>query len=281
MIAGIINKVGRATHINPAKPELEKDWRKWLRFYFPYAIKAEFAKWHEEYWDWLWKLEQGKPHPDCDAFFMMVARGAGKTSSGQLGVIALGALKKRHYGWLISRTQKQANDKLLEIREAVGRTKGTAFARDYPGMANVRIDENGHSLGWKATRLYTEDGFVLDALGLDSASRGAKVFFQRPDFFMPDDIDDSKDSPLVVEKNIKTLTQDLLPAGDLKCSAVLGLQNLIHKSSIFSRIADGRAEFLTDRKIACGGPVPAVLNLKTEKIGLKDIIQSGEATWPA
>ena len=42
------------------------------------------------------------------------------------------------------------------------------------------------------------DDFIVEAIGLDMVARGANIIFQRPDFFMPDDIDALHDSLYVV-----------------------------------------------------------------------------------
>lgn len=257
-----------------------EEWESWLREMFPNAVRSGFASHHIEFWQWIFELELGIPHPTADAFFAIWSRRGGKTTNGQLGVITVGALRKRRYGWLISRTQSQANDKLLEIRQTLNKSAGGEFARQFPAMATAKVDDGNHSLGWRATRLYTSDDYIMDAIGLDTATRGAKVDFQRPDFMVPDDLDSPRDSALVIEKNIQTLTRDILPAGsdDL---AVLGLQNLIHKNGIFARIADGRADFLRRRKISGGAPIPALRQFSYTENDDGTYTVAGVPTWEA
>src|ERR1700754_501439 len=161
------------------------------------------APYHRDFWKWLWLLERDKPHPEFDAFFAIWSRRCGKTTSGQLAVVVVGALKKRRYGWLLSRTQAQANQKLLTVRQAIGKM-GSEFLTSYPHMAKART-EDGYNLGWSTERLICgdDDGrFVLESIGLDQAVRGANIDFVRPDFIMPDDLDNLHDSHYVVEKNI-------------------------------------------------------------------------------
>lgn len=263
--------------------ELEADYTDWLTRYYPKAVSRPMASYHREFWDWLWKLECDKPHPEYDAFFGIWSRGCGKTTSGVLSVAVLGALKKRRYGWLLSRTQAQANQKLLTLRSAISKI-GTGFLDAYPHMAKARTID-GHNLGWNTQQLICgddDDRFVMESIGLDMAVRGANVDFVRPDFIMPDDIDSLHDSHHVVEKNVQTLTRSVLPAGSNDL-VVLGLQNLIHRDSIFAQIADGRAKFLLNR---CGDTaIPAFEGdfkyeeRETEK-GLRFFITSGTPTWP-
>src|SRR5262245_38827312 len=240
----------------PSRDALERDYAAWLKHYYPPAVSRPMAFYHREFWDWLWQIECGLPHPEYDAFFCIWPRRGGKTTSGQLAIAVLGALKKRRYGWLLSRTQAQANQKLLTVRQAIGKM-GSAFLASYPHMAKART-EDGYNLGWTTQRLICgddDDRFIVESIGLDTAVRGANIEFQRPDFIMPDDIDSLHDSPYVIEKNIETLTKSILLAGSSD-KVVLGLQNLIHQDSIFAQIADGRARFLTNRYVS--GPVPAL-----------------------
>lgn len=267
---------------DPHLADVERDYILWLTRYYPKAVSKPMAVFHRELWNWVWLIEQDKPHPEYDAFFGIWSRRGGKTTSGQLAVAALGARKKRRYGWLLSRTQAQANQKLLTIRSAISRM-GSDFLRDYPHMAKAKT-EDGQNLGWNTTRLICSDGssddFIVESIGLDMAVRGANIEFQRPDFIMPDDIDNLHDSHHVVEKNIETFTKSILLAGT-DSKVVLGLQNLIHRDSIFAQIEDGRAKFLRNRFVSF---YPALLGefsyeeRETSK-GLRYFITSGIPTW--
>jgi hypothetical protein len=270
---------------DPVVAEIERDYTRWLTRYYPKAVSKPMAFYHRELWQWVWQIELDKPHPEYDAFFGIWSRRCGKTTSGQLAIAAVGALKKRHYGWLLSRTQAQANQKLLTIRQSIGRMDG-AYLHDYPHMAKART-EDGQNLGWNTTRLICSDGdndFIVEAIGLDMAVRGANIEYQRPDVILPDDIDSLHDSLHVIEKNIETLTKSILLAGT-NDKIVLGLQNLIHRDSIFAQIADGRAKFLMNRLVSGGGPIPALEgDFKYEERetprGPRYFILSGIPTWP-
>lgn len=118
----IVAEVGAAHTIKHSaggcrRREVEKDYLDWLTRYYPKAISKPMAFYHRELWDWVWQIELDQPQPEGDdAFFGIWPRRGGKTTSGQLAIASLGARKKRHYGWLLSRTQPQANQKLLNIR---------------------------------------------------------------------------------------------------------------------------------------------------------------------
>jgi hypothetical protein len=143
------------------------------------------------------------------------------------------------------------------------------------------IGKFGNPRGWRRNRLRTESGFTIDAIGLDTAARGVKLESQRPDFMVIDDVDSEVDSTFAVDKKIKVLTKKLLPSGSSDL-AVLAVQNLVHQNSIFARLADGRADFLADRKVS--GPFPAVRDLTYEKRDMpggipRYVITGGTPLW--
>jgi hypothetical protein len=146
----------------------------------------------------------------------------------------------------------------------------------YPEFAHPKVNKIGTLQGWRHNRLWTAGGFVIDAIGIDSAKRGAKLDWQRPDLLCPDDIDNEHDTAQAVKKKIKTLTRRLILAGS-KELAVICAQNLVHSDSIFSQLADGRATFLARRKVS--GPHPALTGFAYETRHGKTVITAGEPTW--
>lgn len=91
-----------------------------------------------------------------------------------------------------------------------------------------------------------------------------------------DDLDNKLDNPGQTAKKITTLTTSLLPAGSPDV-AVIGIQNLIIPNGLFSRMADGRADFLRERIVS--GPHPAVRNLTYEMRGGRYVITGGQSIW--
>jgi hypothetical protein len=272
----------KGLHDAGPRAERERDYTAWLRCYYPQAVTKEMAYYHREFWEWLWQIELGKPHPRYDAFFCIWPRRGGKTTSGQLAIAVVGAKKLRRYCWLLSRTQLQANQKLLTVRQAIGRM-GSAFLADYPHMAKARTEE-GYNLGWSTQRLVCgddEDRFIVEAIGLDMAVRGANIEFIRPDFIMPDDLDALHDSHYVTEKNIETLTKSILLAGSSD-KVVLGLQNLIHADSIFAQVYDDRAQFLKRRYVSYAPALEGDFKYEERMTpeGSRFVILSGTPTWP-
>lgn len=248
-----------------------EDWRGWLSKKFPESVevngKPEFALHHEEAWEWLWAIE---PDSDPAPFIGIWSRGGGKSTFAELGAAALGIRRKRRYVLYVRDTQERADDSVSNI----------AALLESAGVER-QVNKYGQSRGWRRNRVRAADGFTVDALGLDVAGRGVKLENQRPDVIIFDDIDGRHDSIRITEKKIATITDSLLPAGTSNV-AVLGIQNLIIPNGIFSRLADGRADFLSGRIVS--GPHPAVKDLETEKRerpdgSLRDVIVGGIATW--
>lgn len=248
----------------------ETDWRAWLTGVFPAYVSDGFAPHHEAFWRWAWAIEDGADAPPLVAVW---PRGGAKSTSAELACVAFGARERRRYGLYICATQDQADD---HVGNVGGMLESAGIARLYPEMARKATGKFGNPKGWRRNRLWTASGFVLDALGLDTAARGVKLDDQRPDLFVLDDLDSELDTPATVERKITTLTRKLLPAG-AGHAVTLAIQNLVHDDSIFARLVDGRAEFLSRRIVS--GPVPAVRDLVTVRREGRTIIVGGEPTW--
>jgi phage terminase large subunit-like protein len=173
----------------------------------------------------------------------------------------------------VSETQDQADD---HVQNIAARLESPVLETFYPDLGQRMVGKFGNSKGWRRNRLRTAAGFTVDAIGLDSAARGAKVDDDRPDLLVFDDVDDETDTLALVEKKERLLTRKLLPAL-APDAAVLGVQNLVHAESVFARLADGRADYLIDRVVS--GPHKAVDGLAYEQRGGRFVITAGEATW--
>lgn len=245
-------------------------WQEWLRVLFPGHVAQGFSDRHAALWEWVWDLRAGvRPRP----FVAIWPRGGGKSTSAELAVVAMAARRVRRYGLYVCETQDQADD---HVQNIAGLLESRQVEVYYPRLAERAVSKYGNSRGWRRNRLRTASGFTIDAIGLDSAARGAKVDEHRPGYMVLDDLDGELDSAATADKKTLTLTRKLLPAGagDM---AVLAVQNLVHSNSIFARLADGRADFLLDRVVS--GPHPAVEGLVTEQRGDRQVIIAGRATW--
>lgn len=243
------------------------NWCDWLEQKFPESVEARFAQHHEEYWNWLWEIE---PDSDPAPFIGIWPRGGGKSTAAELGAAAFGIRGKRKYIIYLRDTQDRADDSVSNVAALLERA---GVDRD--------VNKYGQSRGWRRNRVRAANGFTVDALGLDVAGRGVKLENQRPDVIIIDDVDARHDSQRITEKKIATITDSLLPAGTSNV-AVVFIQNLIIPNGVASRLADGRADFLSGRIVS--GPHPAVRYLVTEKQeqpdgSLRDVIKSGIASW--
>jgi len=253
-------------------PDLDLEpWPVWLAAILPDYCTAPFAEHHVEFWRWVWAIEPGlRP----EAFVGIWARGGAKSTSAEAACVALGARRKRRYGLYLCDKQDRADDHVGNVASMVESERVELF---YPGLASRQVGKYGNSRGWRRNRLWTSAGFVLDAIGLDTAARGVKLEEQRPDFLVIDDVDGLHDSTAETARKVGTLTQSIIPAGapDL---AILAIQNLVKRDGVFDQMATGRAEFLRRRILS--GPIPAVTGLEVERgdDGL-DHVTAGEATW--
>lgn len=254
--------------------ELELDassWDVWVAAILPGYCTAPFAAHHRDLWEWLEHIEPGvRP----EAFVGIWARGGAKSTSAEAGCVYLGAKRKRRYGLYVCDTQDRADDHVGNVAAMLESERVELF---YPDMASRRVGKYGNSRGWRRNRLWTASGFVVDAIGLDSASRGVKLEEQRPDFLIVDDIDGRHDTPDATRRKVETLTESVIPAGSADV-AVLAIQNLIRRGGVFDQLATGTAEYLRRRRLS--GPIPAIEGLEVERQeDGHDRITAGTATW--
>src|SRR3990170_1190230 len=262
--------------------QLEADWRLWRLTLFPSYLTDALGRivtdgpHHLRFWEWVWQIRKGHRAP---AFVGIWPRGGGKSTNVEMATVALGALQTRRYGWYTCATQDQADDHVASIGSMLESPEVGAF---YPALSARRVGKYGHSRGWRGNRLTTAAGFTVDAVGLDKAIRGRRMIEDRPDLIILDDVDDALDGPAVTRNKITAITKKILPAGS-EDLVVVAIQNLVHADSFFTRMTDGRADYLTDRILS--GPIPAVEGLEVEqRIDPESgdprwYITAGQATW--
>lgn len=247
-------------------------WRDWTKTMFPRHFKSDFAPHHVEYWDWL---ESIVPGVAPRVFIGIWGRGDAKSTSAEAGCVRIGSKGVRKYGLYISSTQDKADGHVMTIGSML---ESKPYSNYYAKMSKRAVNKYGAAKGWKHNRLITASGFAIDAFGLDSGLRGAKLEENRPDFMVIDDVDEKFDSPATVMKKIQVITDSILPSGSDDC-AIIFIQNLIHPDSIASRLVDGRADFLRRRVLS--GPHPATRNLTYEydEHEGRYIVTGGQPTW--
>jgi prophage tail gpP-like protein len=104
-----------------------------------------------------------------------------------MAVADLGCRGKRKYCLYVRMTQDKADDSSRTSRALL---ESDEIARHYPEHAKRKVGKFGNAKGWRRNRVWTAGGFAVDAIGLDTASRGVKLEDQRPDLIIFDDIDD-------------------------------------------------------------------------------------------
>lgn len=247
----------------------ELPWEEWVRRYFPFAASHPMAARHTRLWKWFDALQRGvKPRPRIEPW----PRGGAKSTTGELGIVRIGAKLTRRFALIICEGQGQATDHVKTISghfESMGVGRAT--------------NQYGSSKGWKDNELHTSHGFNVKGLSIFADLRGIRTDVYRPDIILLDDIDGRHDTPAARQKKIDIITQTILPAGSSDC-AVLFLQNLITNNSIMSQMVDGRAGFLLNRETT--EVEPAVRGLTVEKCKREDTgltgyrVTGGEPTWP-
>lgn len=266
--AQLILRERRRKGLNLTAP---KQWDVWCKTLLPEYFSTEFAPRHQEYWEWIEAIRPGiKPQ----AFIGVWGRGGAKSTNAEGGIAYLGAKKRRRFALYVSGTQVKADSHVDSISSMLEKPR---FGKFYSKMSVRAVNKYGASKGWRHNRLHTSSGFVVAAFGLDAGLRGIKVEDARPDLIVIDDVDELHESIPVILKKMQVITDSILPAGSSDC-AILAIQNLISPDSIFSRLLDGRADFLRNRIVS--GPHPAVENMSyhQEDDG-RFVIDGGKATW--
>lgn len=258
------------------RAEIEADPLLWRWALFPKYLSdtdgaiVEDAPHHRQLITWIWSIEPGiRPRP----FVAVWPRGGAKSTNAEIATVAIGALRKRAYVWYVSEVQEQADDHVETIGAML---ESDQIATFYPQLARRRVNKYGSSKGWRRNRLSTAAGFTIDAVGLDTAARGIKIEEDRPGLIVFDDIDGRHDSQATTEKKINTITETLIPAGSAD-RALLFIQNLVHPTSVFARIVDGTAGFITQRILS--GPIPAIDGFTYAQRGDRIVVTGGTPTW--
>lgn len=216
---------------------------------------------HRKFWEWVWSIEDGEvPQAEgrtVDAEVNIWPRGGAKSTHLEIAMASFALRRTRRYGLYISDTQDRANDHLSNISAMLGRRVLRTY---YPSAVDRRLTDarNGE---WRRARIQTAT-MTIDALGMDSSVRGARIEEDRPDIIALDDLDSPYDSGSVIQQKIQKLTRDILPAR-APHAIVVYVQNLVHRAGIAARIIDGRADFLANRIVS--GPIPALWGFNKDR----------------
>jgi hypothetical protein len=277
ILRGLKLEEARSTDVLPDAPNLPWEW---LSTVLPAQHSSEPAPHHLEVIDWAWSIEaRQRSRPLC-AFW---SRGHGKSTVAESVVALCGARATRQYVLYVRATQDNADSSVQNIADLL---ESETLARYYPALSERSVGKFGNSKGWRRNRLRTASGLIVDALGLDTTTRGAKIGGVRPDLIILDDIDQQTDTPQATAKKRDHITRALLPSL-APHGTVLFVQNLIISDGVAAQLANKseiQADYLADRIIS--GPIPAVYNLETDIITREDgtistVITAGIPSWPA
>lgn len=256
------------------RKRLEASYAVWTATLYPKHVNQPFGVHQQRFWRWAWALRRGKY---ARPFVAAWARGHAKSTGAELAATSWGARGVRRYGLYIHGVQEKANDHVENIAALLLAPLFGVFYPEHSGPGSV---STYGPKAWRRNRLRTRGGFVVDALGMDTAVRGVKIEEQRPDFIVFDDVDDSSDSAKITERKVRAMTRAILPARGPDC-AVLVIQNVPNREGIMSALLGKsetwEADFLQDRIVS--GPVPAVQGLTLARRKGKDVIIGGSATW--
>lgn len=254
------------------------DWRIRIPAMFAPYFRHPFSDPHVAVWEWANAIKiDSSPAP----LIAIWPRSRGKSTTAEAVVADLGVRKARTYCMYVCETQDQADKHVQTVARMLEQDSVAQFA---PDIGKPRVSKNGNR-SWNRQVVQTATGYVIEAIGLNKATRGQKIDWARPDLIVPDDIDSQHDSELTIKKKMEILTDSIFPAGSTNC-AVLFAQNLIHASSIASSLAkqpgeEGAADFLMNRIVS--GPFKAVEGLEYELQPDGDlfrwVITKGRSLW--
>lgn len=235
----------------------------WFKHYFPERCYRDFTFYQKDFWNWVNEIvidERPRPRVECEP------RAVGKSTNARGATVKLLAEEKKFYVLYVSATDNQAQKHFNAIRSML---ESGGLLNDYPHLSpQVQKHRPNVNSNWSSERLVTKANQVVEFISLLGNARGFTTEEgKRPDLIVLDDIDDSKDTPHMIQKKLDILRYSILPAR-AENTLVLFPQNLIHRDSICQQIKDGRADILNDRIFV--GPYPLMKWYEAEKETLED-----------
>lgn len=224
-------------------------WREWVPQFYLRRQCAPFAEFHENLWEWFESIELDKK---SESAVVPWARGLGKSSSLEGGILRTCVKGTRRFWIYVSRTLEDANNHVMAMARAMERM----------GIER-QVSKYGLATGWNAQKLRTSSGFSILSFGLDAGARGVKLDDVRPDGIALDDVDFLGDTMEAIEKKIRTISGTILQAGSPSFVTIF-VQNPIAAHSVFSRVLDGRAGILTNRNPELAKLIPAIYDFEYE-----------------
>jgi hypothetical protein len=107
---------------------IKKSYETWLAAMFPGYAKYPLAEHHHTIWRWMWELEKGQ-RPS--ALVAILARGAAKSTSAELGVVTAGVRGRHRHVVYVSESQDFADKHVDTIGGDTGaRVRRRVLPRD-------------------------------------------------------------------------------------------------------------------------------------------------------
>jgi len=254
-------------------PDAELPLREWLAKVEPGFDFDSLAPAHEELIRWIEEIEESPDDVEPPAFLADWPRGYGKTTWLRLFLYRMCVTKKRRFALVTANLQASANRTVQKLRE-------------YFDKAGIKRRESlhGFSVSWNAEVLITACGFVIVAVGLDTANtRGINILGLRPDILAPDDMHAYGQSAELTQKNIQIFTNTILPTA-LDNAAILFVQNSIESHSLMYGLKTDEIDALRYKQVSFAIAVEGLqIGYKPNPIpGRRDLysIVAGISTWP-
>lgn len=237
---------------------LEKNGGAWVKFFYPSRYSRPFTGYQNKFYEFITGFEKNKTHQprvECEP------RGVGKSSNLRAAIIYLLAKKIKFYVLYVSATAAQAKKHFAALKKMLENPK---LIRHYPHLRPQTSKHRNAIVNWSADRLVTDEGQVIEFVSILGNARGFNTEEGlRLDFIALDDLDDQKDSVAVTEKKLDILGSNILGAGD-ETTDIVFAQNLIHRTSICTRLRDNNAGILLNRRFV--GPFPLCKSYAYEEI---------------
>lgn len=232
----------------PGLRALEADPIRWVRHFYPSRFSREFTGYQVDFYDFVGQMKAGEsyqPRIECEP------RGVGKSTNARAAIVYLLAKRIKFYVIYVSATRDQAKKHFNAIRKML---ENPRLLSAYPHLRPQSRAFTRAIANWSADRLVTQDGQVVEFISILGNARGFNTEEgKRLDLVILDDIDDQKDSVDITEKKLDILGSNILGAGD-ETTDVIFAQNLIHRTSICTRLRDNTAGVILNRHFV--GPFP-------------------------
>ena len=248
--------------ISEGRKELTKyDPLLFALLYLPHHLKNAEGKitLSEFHWDLaeygkLWINKPTSPKQYRDAF--IAPRECGKSTWIFL-ILPLWAAAHGHIKFIaaFSDAASQAETHLLTFKNELETNE--YLREDYPELCTPKVvSSTGRSLASNAWRIIQSNDFIFDANGIDTNSLGKKVFGQRPDLIILDDIEKGEKnySEYQAGRQRNTVFDDIAPMNIYARMIIVGTTTMPNSMmDEFRKFADGQRDkaldWITDQNV--------------------------------